>query len=76
MREHERAFLKINQEVKRMTELTHFKTDKKLRIICNASKQGLGAVLQQQQNNQEWKPVTFASRLLTNFESKFSNNEL
>ena len=59
---HEEAFLKINQEVQSITELTHFKRNKKLRIICDASRQGLGAVLQQQQDNQEWKPVSFASR--------------
>ena len=70
-KEHEEAFLKINQEIKLITELTHFKRKKKLRIICDASKQGLGAVLQQQQNNQEWKPVSFASRFLTNFEAKY-----
>ena len=68
-KEHEEAFLKINQEIKSITELTHFKRNKKLRIICDASKQGLGAVLQQQQDNQEWKPVSFASRFLTNFEA-------
>ena len=75
-KEHEQAFLKINQEIKSITELTHFKRNKKLRIICDASKQGLGAVLQQQQDNQEWKPVSFASRFLTNFEAKYSINEL
>ena len=31
---------------------------------------------QQQQDNQEWKPVSFASRFLTNFEAKYSINEL
>ena len=75
-KEHEQAFLKLNQEIKSITELTHFKRNKKLRIICDASKQGLGAVLQQQQDNQEWKPVSFASRFLTNFEAKYSINEL
>ena len=75
-REHEKAFLKVNQEVKRITELTHFKKDNKLRITCDASKQGLEAVLQQQQSNQEWKPVSFASRFLTEFESKYPIIEL
>ena len=56
--------------------MTNFKRNKKLRIICDASKQGLGAKLQQQQDNQEWKPVSFASRFVTNFEAKYSINEL
>ena len=33
-------------------------------------------MLQQQQENQEWKPVSFASRFLTDFEAKYSINEL
>ena len=39
------------------------------------AKRGL-AVLQQQQSNQHWKPVSFASRFLTEFESKYFINEL
>ena len=70
------AFLKVNQELKRITELTHFERDKELRIICDSSKQGLRAVLQQPQDNQDWKPVSFGSRLLTNFECMYSINEL
>ena len=35
-----------------------------------------GTKLQQQQDNQEWKPVSFALRFLTNFEAKYSINEL
>ena len=45
--EHEKAFRKVNQEVRKVAELTHFKRNKPLRIICDASKQGLGAGLQQ-----------------------------
>ena len=40
--EHEKAFLKVNQEVKRITELTHFKRNRKFRIICDASKKDWG----------------------------------
>ena len=43
--EHESAFKEVNEEVKKVAELTHFKKKKPLRIICDASKQGLGAVL-------------------------------
>ena len=57
-------------------ELSHFERNQEIRIICDASKQGLGAVLQQNQNNSEWKPICFASRFLTNFEAKYSINEL
>ena len=75
-KEHEEAFLKINQEISKTAELSHFKRDKEIRIICDASKQGLGAVLQQIQENGEWRPICFASRFLTDFEAKYSINEL
>ena len=67
--------MKVNSEVKRVAELTHFKRNKPLRIICDASKQGLGAVLQQCEENQ-WKPLSYASRFLTEPETKYSINEL
>ena len=74
--EHKNAFVKINDEIKGVVELSHFKRNQEIRIICDASKQGLGAVLQQSQINGEWKPICFASRFLTEFESKYSLNEL
>ena len=74
--EHEKAFLKINDEIKTVVELSHLKRNQDIRIICDASKQGLGAVLQQSQKNGEWKPICFASGFLTNFEAKYSINEL
>ena len=74
--EHEKAFVKINDEIKRVVELSHFKRNQEIRIICDASKQGLGAVLQQSQANGGWKPICFASRFLTNFEAKYFISEL
>ena len=74
--EQEKAFVKINDEIKEVVELSHFKRNQEIRIICDASKQGLGAVLQQSQNNGEWRPICFASRFLSNFESNNSINEL
>ena len=58
-----------------MAELTHFKRNKPLRNKSDASKQGLRAVLQQCERN-EWKPISYASRFLTELESKHSINEL
>ena len=73
--EHEKAFENVNKEVRRVANLTHFKRNKPIRIICDASKQGLGAVLQQCEEN-EWKPIFYASRFLTELEAKYSINEL
>ena len=52
--EQEKAFEQVNNEIKKVTELNHFKRDCPLRIICDASKSGLGAVLQQEENG-EWE---------------------
>ena len=69
--EHEKAFVKINDEIKRVVELSHFKRNQEIRIICDASKQGLGAVSQQSQANGGWKPICFASRFLFDLEANF-----
>ena len=73
--EHERAFRRVNQEVKKIAELTLFKRNQQLRIICDASKQNLGAVPQQCEENR-LKRISYASRFLSELESKYSTNEL
>ena len=65
--EQENAFGKINTAIKKTTMLNHFNRNCPLRIFCDASKAELGAVLQQEKNN-EWKPISFASRFLTNLD--------
>ena len=74
--DHETAFKRINEKFKKVVELSHFKKNQEIRIICDASEQRLGAVLQQNKNNSEWKPICFASRFSTNCEAKYSINEL
>ena len=44
--DHEKAFEKFKNQVKKVVELTHFKDNYPLRIICDASKRRLCAVLQ------------------------------
>ena len=46
-----------------------------LRIVCDASKEGLAAVLQQK-TDEGWQATHFASRVLTTVEQKNSINEL
>ena len=46
-----------------------------MRIVCDASRERLGAVLQQK-TDEDWRAVHFASRLVITFEQKYSNNEL
>ena len=73
--EHETSFKKVNEEVTKVAELTHFKRNKPLRIICDANKNGLRAVLQMNEQN-SWEPLAYASRFLTELESKYSINKL
>ena len=61
--------------MKKVAELTHFKRNKPLRIIYDASKNGVGAVLQMKEQD-SWKPLAYASQFLTELESKYSIQEL
>ena len=61
---HEQAFNELNIQVKGVTEVGHFEKSEKIRIICDTSKTGLGAILQQQ-DEIGWRPTHLASRFLT-----------
>ena len=74
--EHKEAFVEIYKEIKQTVELSHFERNQEIRIECDASKNGLGAVLQQSQSTGERKPICFASGFLTDFEANYSINEL
>ena len=45
---HEEVFKEKNKQVQNVVEVGHFKKSENIRITCDASKAGLGAVLQQQ----------------------------
>ena len=68
-------FVQVNKAVKEVEILSHFKRQIPLRIICDASKAGLGAVLQQKEQK-GWQSISFASRFLTALETKYSTDEL
>ena len=57
---HDKAFQKIIEKVKQVTEVGLFKRSCPIRIICDASKSELGAILQQDDGN-NWRPIHFAS---------------
>ena len=56
-------------------ELRDFDIHHETRIICDASHDGLGAVLAQYSTS-GWHPISFASRYLNPAEKKCSINEL
>ena len=57
------------------TENTHFIPTLETRVKCDASKQGLGAALEQRYC-EGWKTVAFLSRSLNSKEERYSINEL
>ena len=71
----ENAFQQLKSLVKNIVELRHFDTHRETRIICDASHDGPGAVLEQYSAS-GWHPISLASRFLNPAEKKYSTNEL
>ena len=73
--EQEKAFQEIKRAIQQVTKIKHFQKNQPLRIMCDASKEGLGAVLQQK-TEEEWQATLFASRFVTTFVQNYSITEL
>ena len=71
----ENAFQNIKLGVANIVELKHCDIHKDIRVVCDASHNGLGAVLEQL-GTEGWRPISFASRFLNEAEKKYSTNEL
>ena len=69
------SFENLKKQVANIVELRHFDIHRDTRIVCDASHNGLGAVLEQL-NSDGWRPVSFASRYLNAAEKNYSTNEL
>ena len=69
------AFESLKKQVANIVELKHFDVHKDIRIVCDASHNGLRAVLEQL-GAEGWRPISFASRFLNAAEKKYSTNEL
>ena len=72
---HQLHFEHIKTVIANATEDTHFNPTLETRIKCVASRQGLGAALEQL-DCEGWKTVAFASRFLKSNEERYSINEL
>ena len=75
-KKHDIAFDQVQQRLQNIIKLSHFNRENKLRIICDASHQGLGALLLQEKGEKEWELISCASRNLSNYEMEYSTNEL
>ena len=71
----ENAFQSIKLGVANIVELKNFDIHKDIRVVCDASHNGLGVVLEQL-GTEGWRPISFASRFSNAAEKKYSTNEL
>ena len=55
--------------------MAYFTKDARTRLVTDASPVGLGAVLEQEQENGSYRPVYYASRKLNNVEKRYSQFE-
>ena len=65
------AVQKLKQMITTSPVLKYYDPNKPTRISSDASQEGLGAVLEQQQHNDEWHPIAFASRSLNPAERNY-----
>ena len=65
--EFQMSFENLNKQVANIVELRHFDINCDTRIVCDASHNGLGAVLEQL-NSDGWRPISFAYRYLNEAE--------
>ena len=72
---HTAAFINIKQAITIIVEQKHFDINCQTRVKWEASKEGLGACLEQKQNS-TWQPMAYASRFLSKNQQRYSINEL
>ena len=72
---HSAAFRNMKNAIQNIIEQKHFNINNETRVKCDASKEGLGACLEQKENN-NWHPIAYASRFLNKNKQRYSKNEL
>jgi hypothetical protein len=71
------AFEKVKAEFANLKAMALFNTDSRMavRLSCDASNQGIGAVLEQEQPSGEYRPVLYWSSQLRKYERNYSISE-
>ena len=73
--EQEQAFLKLKEQVTKPQTMAYFDEKSKTEVIVDASPVGLGAILAQEDKRGQRKIIAYASRALTDVESRYSQTE-
>ena len=68
----QKAFEKVKKSITSDTVLTHYNPDLPVRLTCDSSTYGLGAVLSHVMENDEERPIAFASRTLSAAEKNYA----
>lgn len=74
-KECQKSFERIKAEVTSPTFLVHYQMDLPVKLVCDASNIGLGAVLAHVMPDGTEKPIAFASRVLNKAERNYSQIE-
>ena len=72
---YDRAFVKSKKQLQDSPLLVHYDLKTSLRLACDASRYGVGAVISHVMENGEEKLIAFASRTLTASECNYSHIE-
>ena len=70
----EEAFTTLKDKLSKLTTLTLYNPAANIKLSADASFYGVGAVLLQETNN-EWQPVAYASRTMTDTERRYAQIE-
>ena len=70
----EEAYTTLKDKLSKLTTLTLYNPTANIKLSADASSYGLGAVLLQETNN-EWQPVAYGSRTMTETERRYTQIE-
>ena len=71
-----RSYQLLKLEIAKISTNNHFDQRLPIRLICDASLEGLGAYLQQEHPDEGWCTIAYPSRFLNKCEQRYSVNEL